>query len=171
MMTDYLRNQGFRIADGIDLCVFVRGDAVRGDLFIALLHVDDLMLIAQNKNELKIFRDQMKEKFGEITYHDSDISFLGMNVMIESDGSVFLNQPGYAKRICDQEGGVKECSTPATATLFSDVDSMKDDNGLDSSEYKSLLMSLMFLGIRTRPDILKECTFLASFAIKKRLKN
>jgi hypothetical protein len=143
----------------------VRGRAEDKDLFIILLHVDDLLLIAQSKNDIKKFKEGMVDKFGEITYHDEDINFLGMNVKVERDRSVILTQPGYAKRICDQEGNVKESTTPATATLFSDIDEKKEGNGGDSTKYKSLLMSLMFLATRTRPDILKECTFLASFAV------
>jgi hypothetical protein len=165
MMTDHLITEGFRVAQGIDPCVFARGSKEDGTLYIVLLHVDDLLMVAQKKEELEKFRDNMIKKFGNITYHDKDINFLGMNINVEQDGSIFLSQPGYAKRICDQEKGTKLATTPATATLFADIDDTNIQHGLDSTEYKSLLMSLMFLATRTRPDILKECTFLASFAM------
>ena len=144
MVTTYLREIGFRVAQGIDGCVFARGSVETGDMVIALLHVDDLMLIAQKSKDLSEIKIKMTDKFGEITYHDKDINFLGMNVLVNDRGAIFLNQPGYARRICDQEGTTALATTPATATLFSDIDDTKTDHGLDSTEYKSLLMSLMF---------------------------
>jgi len=170
LITAYLVSQHFKVAQGIDSCVFVKGNKESGNLFIALLHVDDLLLVAQNGQDIIELKHNMTMKFGEITYHDKDLNFLGMNLVVEKDGTVVLNQPGYARRICDQEGGDKVSTTPATATLFAEVDDMKKENGLDSTEYKSLLMSLMFLATRTRPDILKECTFLASFAVNPGIK-
>jgi hypothetical protein len=99
MVTTYLREIGFRVAQGIDSCVFARGSKETGDMVIALLHVDDLMIIGQRSRDLSEIKTKMTEKFGEITYHDKDLNFLGMNVGTNDRGAVFLNQPGYARRI------------------------------------------------------------------------
>ena len=145
--------------------MYFRGSYGTRDLFLILTHVDDLMLISQKHEELKIFKENMKKKFIEISYTDteSDISFLGMVVELLDSGDVFLSQPGYAEKICRDEGGTSEHSTPATADLFSDIDENKIDHKGEITLFRSRLMAMMYLATRTRPDILKECTFLAGF--------
>ena len=162
-LKEFLRRQGFLPIQEVDACVFVRGSPEGQDLFIILTHVDDLLLISQDDGELKRFKRNMEKEFILITYHDNDISFLGMVVEQLETGDIFLSQPGYATKICKDEGSDKIYTTPGTATLFSDVDDQKEIYENDVTLYRSRLMSLMFLATRTRPDILKECTFLASF--------
>jgi len=55
--------------------------------------------------------------------------------------------------------------TPSTVDFFESVDDPSGEYSNNSSKFKSLLMSLMFLATRTRPDILKEVIFLSSFAL------
>jgi hypothetical protein len=167
MITNWLVTQGFT-ATVIDSCVFIRGSATNKTLFIVLLHVDDLLLLSMDPDLIIAFRDNMKQSFGDITYHDRDISFLGMTIEILPTGHVFIAQPGYTDKICRAEGGTRTYRIPSTATLFSDLDETPPDpstNAYNSTLFKSRLMSAMFLATRTRPDILKECTFLASFGI------
>ncbi len=78
-------------------------------------------------------------------------------------GELLLSQPGYATKIFRDEGGSARYKTPGNASLFSEVDDQKFIHEQDVTLFRSRLMSLIFLATRTRPDILKECTFLASF--------
>ena len=102
-------------------------------------------------------------EFNLITYHEDEISFLGMAIERLSSGEILLSQPGYATKICREEGGTAVYATPGNASLFSDIDDQKITHKEDITSYRSRLMSLMFLATCTRPDILKECTFLVSF--------
>jgi hypothetical protein len=68
------------------------------------------------------FRDNMKQSFGDITYHDRDISFLGMTIEPLPTGHVFVAQPGCTDKICRAEGGTRTYRIPFTATLFADLD-------------------------------------------------
>jgi hypothetical protein len=52
MMTDHLITEGFRAAQGIDPCVFARGTEQSGNLYMVILHVDDLLMVSQKKEEL-----------------------------------------------------------------------------------------------------------------------
>jgi hypothetical protein len=82
-----------------------------------------------------------------------------------ASGELLLSQPGYANKICREEGGSARHRTPSNANLFSEIDDQKIMHEENVTLFRSRLMSLMFLATRTRPDILKECTFLASFAL------
>jgi hypothetical protein len=118
-----------------------------------------------SKDSIGQFRDAMAAAFGDITFHDSNICFLGMTLERQPSGDVLIRQPGYTDKICRVEGNQHRYRTPSTATLFSDLDDPAPASPEASTRFKSLLMSAMFLATRTRPDILKECTFLASFGV------
>jgi hypothetical protein len=92
-----------------------------------------------------------------------DISFLGMNIRIDDQGFVKVNQPGFSAKICEAFGISTIATSPSTADFFISED--VDPDPAQSSNFKSKLMSLMFVAIRTRPDILKECIFLSSFSL------
>ena len=98
----------------------MRGSPEESNLFIILTHVDDLLLISQDEGELERFKRNMEREFTQITYHDKDISFLGMVVEQLESGDIFLSQPGYATKICKEEGSDKTYTTPGTANLFSE---------------------------------------------------
>ena len=101
----------------------------------------------------------MKREFRQITYHDENINFLGMVIEPLASGELLLSQPGYAHKICREEGGSARHRAPGNANLFSEIDDQKLIHEENVTLYRSRLMSLMFLATRTRPDILKECTF------------
>ena len=68
------------------------------------------------------FKEEIRREFDQITYHEEDISFLGMAIEQLASGEVLLSQPGYAARICREEGGSNTHITPGNANLFSDID-------------------------------------------------
>jgi hypothetical protein len=164
-LNEFLKDQGFKPVQEVDTCVYMRGLYIDFDLFLILTHVDDLLLIDQGGFEsLEEFRDSMKREFKQITYHDENINFLGMVIEQLVSGELLLSQPGYATKICRDEGGSARYKTPGNANLFSEVDDQKVIHEQDVTLFSSRrLMILMFLATRTRPDILKECTFLANF--------
>jgi hypothetical protein len=164
MATGWIKSQGFQPCD-IDSCVLIRGQPSDKTLFIILLHVDDLLIISLSKDSISQFRDAMAAAFGDITFQDNNICFLGMTLERQPSGDVLIRQPGYTDKICRVEGSRHRYRTPSTATLFSDLDDPAPASPEASTRFKSLLMSAMFLATRTRPDILKECTFLASFGV------
>ena len=128
-----------------------------------MTHVDDLLEICQENGGLEEFKEELMREFNQITYHEEEISFLGMAIERSNSGEVFLSQPGYAAKICREERNDRIYTTPGNAQLFSDPDDQTVVYEHDVTFFRSQLMSMMFLATRTRPDILKECTFLASF--------
>jgi len=158
-----LLSMGFKSCSS-DTCLFFRGLLSSKDLVLIVLHVDDLLFVYQRDEDLDQIAIAMSHVYGPLEFCKDNISFLGMNVVPRENGDVFLNQPGYAMRICASSDTKGVASTPSTASLFSDIDQPAESYAGKSREFKSKLMSLMFL-TRTRPDILKECVFLAAFSL------
>jgi hypothetical protein len=127
-------------------------------------------LVVTNKQEM--FEDYlaiMEGQFGELSVQKGNkLSFLGMSINIQSDGSIHLDQDNYIKKCLEEfekeQDILKPSSYPANLDLF-EVDEEDEErselSAVMSHAYLSWLMTLMFAAIRTRPDILLSVTFLA----------
>ena len=82
-----------------------------------------------------------------------DISYLGMNIS-KQHRTIVLSQPGYIKDIIEKYRPDKQYTTPHDDKLFNRPESEKSSNPVDITTYLSILMKLMFLATRTRPDTL-----------------
>lgn len=123
----------------------------KGEMVIIVLYVDDLLItgedhpIAKCKQELTNEFD-MKD-LGLLHY------FLGLEV-VQKENYIFLNQRKYTMDILTRFG-MKECK-PLTTPMETNLHKFKEDAAnsepTDSSYYRQLIGSLMFL-VNTRPDI------------------
>jgi hypothetical protein len=87
-----------------------------------------------------------------------------MEISFLPDHSIEVKQSGYIKKLLDTVEYDQTHPTPSTSNFFNTSDEPTIDYSADSKRFKSLLMSIMFLAIRTRPDILKEVIHLSSFS-------
>lgn len=85
--------------------------------------------------------------------YGSDISYLGINISKEG-ASFYLSQPGYIKDILERYQPSREFATPHDEALFNRPKTDEDSPQANITEFLSILMKLMFLATRTRPDIL-----------------
>ena len=127
------------------------------------LHVDDLLVVSNSKNLRARFIQDLESIFGNITYNPNTTSYLGLRISHVDDG-IFIDQTAFIKELLLNEGisGVRR--SPSTQTLF-DIDTNKDQEFCNEEEKKkflSVVMSLMFIGQLSRPDVLKEAAFLAT---------
>jgi hypothetical protein len=133
-----------------------------GYLSIITIHVDDILLVTQDDTEVGFLSSILVNRhYGELEFSSDNLSYLGMEINRVRDGSLLVTQTGYARKILERCDYTFMHVTPSKSDLFDSVDS----SDIDHSQYKSQLMSLMFLAIRTRPDILKEVVHLSSFSI------
>jgi hypothetical protein len=120
-----------------------------------------MLLVFQSQLALHRFKHKLEEAFGKLDFQDTDISFLGMNIEQLHDFSCHVTQPGYSAKICAAAGISTSVSTPATAKLLAAPDPKSIPHPEAVTTFKSLLMSMLFLATRTRPDVLKECVIIA----------
>jgi hypothetical protein len=93
------------------------------------------------------------------------LEYLGLNIIIK-ENQIELSQKGFIKKVINKFNILEKSSTPSTDQLFNDIVKVQNYyepvEEIDRKSYHSLVMSLMFLAVRTRPDILKEIIFLST---------
>ena len=152
---------GYRTSKS-DPCVFFKRED--SDFCLALIHVDDILEISTSEVMLDELDQTLSTEYGNIASQQrgNSISFLSMLIEIDENGTIKLSQAAYIKKLL-KEFNINEnnrSNYPSNDRLFNA--SHPDSKICDKKLYLSMLMSLMYAAIRTRPDIIKEVTFLAS---------
>ena len=134
-----------------DPCIFVK----KGEtLVIIAVHVDDLIILAENDAEMEEIKKILKAEFkmtdlGELQY------YVGVSVIQDKqNGRVWLHQKQYVNKII-QKFGQAEAKTVATPADMN-VKLTKEDGvskPVDPTQYQSIIGSLLYLAVATRPDI------------------
>ena len=155
-----LATAGFQPTEA-DLCVFHKSDRDRGSSTNAL-HVDDLLVASSTPQLTKNLELALNSSYGKVkTQTGCQVTYLGMLITINSDGSIGLSMPAYIEELIRLHPMGPCINTPVTKHLF-----RCDQPGtpVDHHHFFSLLMKLIYLAKRTRPDILLACGHLATRA-------
>ena len=151
VLNQYLESIGFKSCDA-DPCVYVRCSS--NGLFIIAVYVDDLILAAESSTELlevkRSFSSQFRMKdMGELHY------CLGVSIEQNRENSrILLHQNQYILGMLERYG-LSDATTYATPS-DTNVKLKKDcanSNAVDVSKYQSMVGSLLYAAMATRPDI------------------
>ena len=147
LLCEFLLELGFRQCK-TDNCVFIMNDP-----FIMLcVYVDDLVLMATCDRDMSDLKEKLCQRFKM-----SDLGLihhiLGITV-IETDGAMLLSQQSYIEKVVTKfnMNDAKHVATPADVNVVL----CKDDGiskPVDAKLFQSLIGSLLFAAIATRPDI------------------
>jgi hypothetical protein len=143
-----------------DRCVFQRIDS-RGNKHHLCFHVDDILVISPDPDVIGSVATVLRDKYKKVNMTvGPSLEYLGMKLDFDSaNGTVRITQPGYIKDILDSYRVTGHAKTPALPDLY-EVDPASEP--VDYATFISKVMKLMFLALRSRPDILLPVTFLAS---------
>ncbi len=134
-----------------DLCVYVKQEP---DLSVIAIYVDDLLLMTKTANNMDKLKKELARRFkmadmGNIHY------LLGVGIIYDSERNYLeLNQNQYVQKMLSKFR--MEDTTIATTPFNTSVKLMKDDGvseQVDPTLYQSLVGSLLYAAIATRPDI------------------
>jgi hypothetical protein len=136
-----------------DPCVFIEDGADSEVVTIVAVYVDDLIIMSSLSRKLDAIKKALMERFkmkdmGAIHY------CLGVSVIQSSDG-MWLHQKQYVLSMLRKFGltDAKPASTPAN----SNVTLVKEDGNSkrleDKALYQSMVGSLLYAAMATRPDI------------------
>ena len=148
-----------------DWCLYVKyhDDVI---ILLILIHVDDI-LIAGYKSQVNLFKEFIKGRFkikelGMIKFA------LGINISTNSAGHIKLSSSTHISRLIDRFNIVKEFPTPADPSLKLTADhcckTSADFAYMTDKNYRSLLGSLLYIAMWTRPDILIPIVLCARFS-------
>ena len=146
-----------------DPCVYTR---INGELMIIAIYVDDIVIAGKSVGQI----DELKEKL-KCKYKLSDLGdlkyFLGVKVDKLKNGSFFLSQEAFTRRILQtfRLADANPVKTPVDINVklrASDEKSKLCDPVL----YQSAIGSLLYLSGKTRPDVAFIVNKLARFCAK-----
>ena len=134
-----------------DPCVFIRKEDT---LTIIAVHVDDLMILAKNISEMESLKGSLKLQFkmedmGQLHY------YVGVCIVQDKENKqVFLHQGQYIEKMLKTFGQTeaKPVSTPADLNVKLQKED-GDSRPVDAISYQSIVGSLLYAAIATRPDI------------------
>ena len=159
-ISQFLFDRGFTNSP-LEPAMFIKGE---GDSrVVLLLWVDDFLGFAASRKDIDELRDAIEARFGGSRFKDGrELPFLGMTISQPTRrGEIFIKMTEYTKRIVEKSGVTGTSDTPYHRYLHSPKPHGKA-YAVDKSEFLSLLMSAMYLGKRTRPEILIALRLLGS---------
>ena len=104
----------------------------------------------------------LRDAFKEVTVKCGDqISFLGMQINTAANGDISINQQAYTEKLLQEWGVTKACPYPYGSDF---LDEAAVGDAVTATEYLSRCMALMYLAVKTRPDIFYPISVLAGRA-------
>ena len=158
MLDKDLKTLGFNPTES-DKCLYIK-HTINGIIYLSL-HVDDMLLSFQDMKYRTWFESEKSKKTYELSPQHDELSYLGMTIKVNIDGSIVVNQRGYLRSILNRYLS-PEVTTFATSPADDNLNDNTESDKYDNKKYLSLVMSLMYLARLTRPDILMPTTDLAS---------
>ena len=144
---NFIQLFGF-IACKADPCVFV--SKKNGQLIILAIHVDDGLIAGDTDKSIDDVLNFLCDQF-EIKSFNVGI-FLGLEIEQRKDGSIFVHQTSYAKRVLSKFN-MENCNSVATPSDSNKILHNFVDSEPSKYPYREAVGSLMYLSVATRPDI------------------
>ncbi|KAI3510533.1 hypothetical protein L1887_17599 [Cichorium endivia] len=137
-------------------------------LLIVGVYVDDLIVTGNCSDEVRFFKEQMKQEF-EMSDLGSLSYYLGIEVSQREDG-ITLKQTAYAKNILEK-AGMAECNS-CKYPMEPKLELTKDEEGdpVNPTEYRSIIGGLRYL-THTRPDIVYAVGIVSRFMERPTVKH
>ena len=144
-----------------DKCLFqnIHTDNTRSYI---LVHVDDLLMAMVNQSEVIRIRQQLDKTYPGMKYMTGkNLKYLNMEIDVHTSTNrcISVTLLKYTQDLLDDYKITNKQLYPTSRHFL-----QRNDNDLTNKfESLSLLMKLMYLAKRTRPDILFVCSYMSTF--------
>lgn len=148
--TDFLSGFNLKATVG-DPCVFTYQE--NDSRLILAIYIDDGLVMSSDKKLAAKLLQAMRERF-DITCGDANL-FLGLQIERGADGSIFLHQQMYAKRVLAKfnMNQANQVTIPVDPHQELSPLAHSENSVVSNAPYREAIGSLMYLSIATRPDI------------------
>lgn len=143
---EILLDMDFRQCEA-DCCLYTK--QVNGKKLLITLYVDDGLVAATNQDIADSFLNDLRTRL-QITVKPATY-YLGLEISREKDGSVFINQKAYAKKVLERFG-MADCN-PVTTPIEKEVCHSGKNDVTEKFPYREAVGALAYLMVGTRPDI------------------
>jgi hypothetical protein len=134
-----------------DPCVFIKREGA-GDILVVVLYVDDMMIACNSIKMVAGFKQAIGKRFDVKDLGDLKW-ILGMEVVRDRQRRILsINQKIYVQKMLERFG-MAECHgvrTPADRVI---PRLSEDDKPIDSRKYQSMVGSILYAVVVTRPDM------------------
>ena len=160
-LDEQLKEMGF-VQSTSDPCIYADEG---GDSFFIGVYVDDIVLAGSNLERIRNVKEILSQKFdikdmGKLHY------FLGIEVLQkQKTGDIWIGQSNYTENLlkkCNMQDS-KPVSTPADASQKL-VNAADGEECVKQQQYQSIVGSLLYLSVSSRPDITYSVSTLAKFS-------
>lgn len=141
-----------------DPCLYTK--KTQTGTLIAAVHVDDILLSSTSKFHQRWFEKKLEERF-ELTKQYDNLSYLGLNVVKKNNG-LLVTQDKHIQELSKKYEFDKLSTYPSTPTGTNFLINDPDSPPVDRTKYLSVIMSLMYIGRFTRPEILFAVSILST---------
>lgn len=145
---NFLKSQNLSVSE-VDECIFFRRDP----LLIVAIYVDDGIVFARDKSEIKYFLSQLQSKF-EIHIEDGS-TYLGFQIHRPAKGTIILHQESYVNTIVKTLNMINSNPVESPVVVKKNSDICENDKPLDANvPYRKAVGMLMYAALITRIDIM-----------------
>jgi hypothetical protein len=150
-LSGFLMSKGFKKFPS-DKCIFVKRMS-NGKYVLALLYVDGILIMSELSSDRQWVKDILEQRYDKVTATENErLPYLGMTI-IKTENGFEIRMKSYIEETLKLHGKrVREYVVPATQSLFK-VD-MESKSVEDNIKFHSIIVKLLYLGKRGRPDIL-----------------
>lgn len=145
-----------------DSCMFTK---IKSNSFnVVALHVDDFLVFSNNDVEKSKLKKHLMSKFSVKDLGEAKF-FLGLNIE-KNDGKVKVSQKTFILDLLKRFNmlDANPVSTPMECNVRLGLSKNEEENQSNSDvPYQSLIGSLMYLAVNTRPDIAYAISYLSQF--------
>lgn len=161
-LKSYMEKIGFKQSSA-DPCIFVRNAKC---LTVVAVYVDDLILVSDTEEEMQKVKNDLAAQFkmkdmGQLHY------CLGINIEQKKNGVLLMHQRRYILDLLKRYSlmDANPVSTPADVNVKLE----KEDgfsNSVDTKLYQSMVGSLLYAALATRPDIAQAVGAVAKYCAR-----
>ena len=149
-------------------CVFRRKGTANRYAYL-LVYVDDILVLAPSTGERDVIMEELKSLY-DLRISERVELFLGVQLKwtLDSNGRIHtlsMMQPLYTESVLRRFGleESKPARTPMVESFFSGLAAEEDKSVVEVKRYEQMIGSLLYLALRTRPDIAVAVSILARF--------
>lgn len=156
-----LKDIGFKPCNA-DSCVYTMKS--ENKINIIAVYVDDILLAFSSEKMLDSVKNNISKQFEVIDKGPIDY-FLGMQITC-ANNTISISHKQFIRELLKDNGmeDTRKCFTPLDpGQKFQRCSDCSSCSLVDKTEYQSLIGSLMYLGISSRPDIAHSVSKLAQF--------
>jgi hypothetical protein len=161
-----LRRNGY-IQLHADKCVFKKEDK-NGTTFLAIW-VDDILGVTvtggtKHKDSLM---EALSQRYGKATIQTAEkpgesIKYLNMKIQKQMKGSIRVDQTEYIEKLLNEYNITGKSTYPADGNLFEERTENVEISDTEKATFQSRVMALVYIALRTRPDILCATIYLST---------